>query len=139
MQITEDEFQLLFSAFSIEGYPERFDYRRLCRALDAIQLDRAAAALEVDAEHIKDKSDRQVYSSLHTIREKLNGKRMTPWPYFKTCKDDKISESEFRERVSEFNIHILESDMQGILDRYGDADGISWRDFCADIERNVFV
>jgi hypothetical protein len=138
MRITEEEFETLCAEFAVDGYPERFDYRKFCRALDPISMDRTTAKWEVSPEFERSKHDTKCYDGLHAIREKLNLKRMTPWPYFKSCTREKIRESEFRAKVATLNVGVAEEEVQAFIRQYGDHEGIAWRSFCTDIERTVF-
>jgi hypothetical protein len=49
IELSDGEIELLHNAFELGGRPERFDYRRLCRALETLTIDRATAAKIVSA------------------------------------------------------------------------------------------
>jgi hypothetical protein len=139
MTISEAELALLFNAYSVDGFPERVDYQELCRALGRIPMDRETAAWEIDPQGEREKHVAQCHAALHAIRERLNAKRTTIWPYFNGCRAERISQREFREKLALMNLEIPYNHIPLFLKEYGNRDGIAWKDFCADLERTVFV
>jgi Ca2+-binding EF-hand superfamily protein len=49
LDLGEEDLTLLLKSFEVESHPERFDYRALSKALEGVPMNRAAAALELQA------------------------------------------------------------------------------------------
>jgi hypothetical protein len=139
MKISESDLAVLFNAYPVDGYPERFNYRELCNALKTVRMDRETAAWEINPELETEKHEVECHMALHAIREKLNAKRTSIWSYFKNCREDRISEREFRQKIGFLNLEIPEGHVNTFVKRYGNREGIAWKSFCADVERRVFV
>jgi hypothetical protein len=139
MTISDGELALLFNAYPVDGYPERFNYRELCRVLGTMRMDRVTAAWEIDPRGEAEKHAAHCHAALHAIRERLNARRTTIWPYFEDCKRERISEKEFWEKIRMMNLQIPYWHFDVFFREYGDSEGINWKNFCADLERTVFV
>jgi hypothetical protein len=135
-RFTDDEVDAILGAFPVDGYPERFAYRDLCRALDAIPMDQAAATPVVDPLFTQKRLD-LAENALHAIREKLNLKRMSPWVFFAGLRD-RISERDFRDRLWKMGIDLRNEEVEVIAERFAGRDGIAWKPFCTAVEQRVF-
>lgn len=135
-QASENELNDLVNAFTDTRMPERFNYKRLCTAIDEAEiqeLDRTSIKL---TKTISNDGDYAMVSIINTLHEKLTARRRSAKSTFNDLPDDPIPVSDFRERISNYGLIISQADMSKIITKYranmnGDID---WKQFVEDID-----
>ncbi|KAH0793970.1 EF hand family protein [Histomonas meleagridis] len=132
---TKEELEMLMNAFQSQRMKEKCSYRRLLLAMEEEQIQPSDLA-SVKVSHESEKNDYAFINIINTIHSKLSARRKNARFFFADIKEEKISVSEFRQRIMNFGIIISSSDIQNLI-RYYRADlndGIDWKRFCNDVD-----
>jgi Ca2+-binding EF-hand superfamily protein len=139
-QTSPTELDQLAAAFQDQRMPERFNYRRLCRAMDDVQLTQSDLAQAETTAPAKVTSP-HVLRFASEFREKLLARHKQVRTPFAGMTALGLPTRDFRRCVESFGLVVKEGDMQMLLKEYrlnmqGDID---WRRFCSDVESNRTV
>lgn len=137
---SQDQLQHFIDDFTDPRLPELFNYQRLIELLDDMHISHEQlASLKLDT--AKSLKDKEIAPLINSIRERLYSRRKRPMNVFDGCNRNGITPREFRERISESGLILMEADMQKLLRIYkcnynGDID---WLTFCQNVDSSKTV
>ena len=132
--LQEDQMQLIQNYFKSDRQEEKFNYKRLCTALNELTLSEQELAQRRNEIREED-SQQEMLSLLNEIRNKLDGRRRKVLNLFSGIRTPYINEEDFKEALESSFISVSEQDYQKIFRRYKKPEGIIWRQFCTEVER----
>jgi Ca2+-binding EF-hand superfamily protein len=139
-QASQDEYDKLAMGFQDQRLPEKFNYKKLCQAMNEIQLTQDdLASSRMDA--TKRPTSAQIMRFNTEFRGKLLARHKNVRTPFNGVKNPAMAPLDFRRCIESFGLVVKEGEMQQLLKEYrinmqGDVD---WQRFCQDVESNRTV
>jgi Ca2+-binding EF-hand superfamily protein len=139
-QAAEDEYERLAIGFQDQRLPEKFNYKKLCQAMNEIQLTQDDLALSRTGT-VKKTTSPQILRFATELRGKLMARHKNVRTPFNGVKNAAMPQSDFRRCIESFGLVVKEAEMQQLLREYriNMQCDIDWQRFCQDVEANATV
>ena len=133
LPLPREEEAILAQRFAAVEFPDRFEYRELCRMLDATQVESRDVEWYLEPEKAKANYEIFVNNTISCIREKTNARRRRIYDAFRNIRGDRITEQDFRDRLDSLNFLVTGEEIRALVWKYGDSAGIDWQRFCDEV------
>ena len=133
LPLPREEEAVLAQRFGAVEFPDRFEYREMCRMLDATHVESRDVEWYLQPEKAKANYETFVSNTVSCIREKTFARRRRIEEAFRGVRSDRVQEQDFKDRVEGLGFLVTGEEVRALAWKYGDNEGIDWRRFCEDV------
>lgn len=138
MFLTPQQMNQIVTEFKDRRQPEKFNYRRLCTALNYASPTKEQIDLVADIQKQSSGENDGVLFITNEIKNKLADRKRSVYDLFMDVQNDSVPISFFKKRIESFRIIIEENDMQKLMRKYkgNGPNQFLWKPFCRDVEES---
>ncbi|OHT08052.1 hypothetical protein TRFO_23590 [Tritrichomonas foetus] len=136
---TPQEIKTIISIFHDPEHPERFLYNPLVREIEQLKIVQEDVKMVLNPRERQEEINAAVRQILNAIREKLVGRRRRITMYFSGISRNFIPANDFVRRLSDMDLIFSKQDIEFLLSKYQQGNGVDWGKFCNDVEHSHFL
>lgn len=138
MFLTNQQMSQIMNEFKDRRQPEKFNYRRLCTALNDVVPTKEQMNLVSDIQRQITGENDGVQILTNEIKNKLVDRKRSVYDLFMDVTEDSVPISFFKKKIESFRIIIEDNDMQKLMRKYkgNGPNQFLWKPFCRDVEES---